>query len=104
MPSGLFIAEDRLVPLIDAVLSRRGVKIGHGRDAEIISCNNERPYLIGLSAVPATIDIRAESIGRRAVEQLVWRLRNPNVRERIRSMVEPVLVEPPAQAGQNGTN
>ncbi|HEY7086936.1 MAG TPA: LacI family DNA-binding transcriptional regulator [Tepidisphaeraceae bacterium] len=97
MPTGLFIAEDRLVPLVDQVLSRRGVRLGSGRDAEIVSCNNERPYLIGLSAQPATVDIRAESIGRRGIEQLIWRLRHPNVPERIRSMIEPILVEPATQ-------
>jgi DNA-binding LacI/PurR family transcriptional regulator len=94
MPSGLFIAEDRLVPLIDAALSRRGVRVGAGRDVEMVSCNNERPYLMGLSCMPATIDIRAESIGRRGVEQLVWRLRHPGVLERMRAMIEPALVEP----------
>jgi DNA-binding LacI/PurR family transcriptional regulator len=94
LPTGLFVAEDRLVPLIDAALSRRGRRVGS--DLEIVSCNNERPYLMGLSCIPATIDIRAESIGRRGVEQLVWRLRHPGVAERMRSMIEPVLVEPPA--------
>lgn len=92
-PTGLFLSEDRLLPLVDALLARRGLSIGAGRDVEIISCNNERPYLMGLSAAPATIDIRAESIGRRGVEQLVWRLRHPDVRERMRAMIEPCLVE-----------
>jgi DNA-binding LacI/PurR family transcriptional regulator len=96
LPTGLFVAEDRLVPLIDTALSRRNVRVGPARDVELVSCNNERPYLMGLSCIPATIDIRAESIGRRGVEQLVWRLRHPNVNERMRAMIEPVLVEPAA--------
>ena len=91
-PTGLFVAEDRLVPLIDAALSRRGLALD--RDADIIACNNERPYLMGLSAAPATIDIRAESIGRRGVEQLLWRARQRGVPERVRVMVEPALIKP----------
>ena len=55
----------------------------------LISCNNEMPYLNRLRPAPATLDIRAESIGRRGIEQLIWRLDNANVQERIRKMVEP---------------
>jgi hypothetical protein len=49
---------------------------------------------VGLQVTPATIDIRPESIGRLGVEQLLWRMRNPTVPERVRVMVEPVLIEP----------
>jgi DNA-binding LacI/PurR family transcriptional regulator len=47
-----------------------------------------------LHPAPATLDIRAESIGRRGIEHLIWRLDNGHVEERIRKMVEPILVEP----------
>jgi DNA-binding LacI/PurR family transcriptional regulator len=60
----------------------------------VISCNNEMPYLDRLHPAPATLDIRAESIGRRGIEQLIWRLEHPAIEERIRKMVEPTLVEP----------
>jgi len=98
-PTGLFIAEDRLVGVIDAALLRRGLRLGpdNGRGTDgfdVISCNNERRYLIGLNPMPATIDIRAESIGRRGVEQLLWRMSRASVPERVRTMIEPVLVEP----------
>jgi DNA-binding LacI/PurR family transcriptional regulator len=99
MPTGLFVAEDRLLPAIDAALSERGLKAGPGEQLELISCNNERPHLTGLHCQPATIDIRTQSIGRRGVEQLVWRLRHADgatAAERIRSMVEPLLIEPGA--------
>jgi DNA-binding LacI/PurR family transcriptional regulator len=94
LPSGLFVAEDRLLHVLESTLIKRGMRVGPQRDLEIVSCNNERPYLIGLENMPATIDIRAESIGRRGVEQLLWRIANPNVPERVRCMVEPILVEP----------
>lgn len=96
-PTGLFVSEDRLLPSIDAALMANGLRTGPGGDVELISCNNERPHVAQLRYPPAEIDIRVESIGRRAVELLVWRLENRQISsERIRAMVEPVLVEPPA--------
>ncbi len=65
-----------------------------GHAVRVISCNNEMPYLDRLHPTPATLDIRAESIGRRGVEQLIWRLEHLTTEERIRKMVEPTLVEP----------
>jgi LacI family transcriptional regulator len=105
-PTGLFIAEDRLLPAVSRALLARGVRVGDvrrdhmsggGADLELVSCNNERPHLSGVLAPPATIDIRAESIGRRGVEQLLWRMRNRDVPERVRVLVEPVLLEPGRQ-------
>lgn len=94
MPTGLFVEEDRLLPMIDAALRARGVRPGPGGDVEIISCNDERPHYAGLASLPARVDIRPEAVGRRGVEQLVWRMRNPGLAERVRVMVEPALIEP----------
>jgi LacI family transcriptional regulator len=94
MPTGLFVAEDRLLPAIDAALVRHGVDPRELSAVDVVSCNNERPHLIGLRVAPSTIDIRVESIGRRAVEQLLWRMRHPTFAESIRMMIEPVLVAP----------
>ena len=96
--TGLFVAEDRLLPVVHAALVNRGISIGRGKDVEIISCNNELPHLVGLSEPPATIDIRTESIGRRGVEQLLWRMQNASLSERVRTLIEPVLVERAAQS------
>jgi DNA-binding LacI/PurR family transcriptional regulator len=93
--TGLFLAEDRLLPLVDRALRSRGVSIGGPNgDVEIISCNNERPHHAGLQSEPAVIDIHPEAIGRRGVEQLIWRMRNRDVSERVRTMVDPTLIEP----------
>jgi DNA-binding LacI/PurR family transcriptional regulator len=92
--TGLFLAEDRLLPLVDRALRSRGVSIGPDGDVEIVSCNNERPHHAGLQSEPAVIDIHPEAIGRRGVEQLIWRLRNPGLAERVRTMVDPTLIEP----------
>jgi LacI family transcriptional regulator len=94
MPTGLFVAEDRLLPLVDCALRSRGVQ--PGRDLEVISCNNEQPHYVGLASQPARIDIRPEAIARRGVEQLLWRARGGggDAAERIRVMIDPLLIEP----------
>jgi LacI family transcriptional regulator len=125
-PTGLFVAEDRLLPVIDRALRARGIHHGRaaggktsdnghsngngdeqnhaeGGDAvvEIISCNNEQPYYVEWTTPPARIDIRPEAIGRRGVEQLIWRVGSGvEVAERLRVMVDPVLIEP--NVGENG--
>lgn len=91
-PTGFFVTEDRLVHPIYAALSKAGLEVGKGID--VVSCNNEQQHLVGLPNPPATIDIRAESIGARGVEQLIWRLCNRDRVERVRLMVEPKLVSP----------
>ncbi len=99
-PTGCFVADDMQIALIQPALQSAGVAIGPSK-LELVSCNNERPYLIGLNPRPAVIDIRTESIGRRGVEQLLWRLEHSNVPERVVATVEPLIVvpetAPPAQ-------
>src|SRR5437660_10374522 len=83
--------------MMDTALERRGIRCGLDAKLDLISCSNERPHFHVLHTAPPTIDIRAESIGRRGVEHLLWRLRNLDVPERIRTMVEPALVVPGAE-------
>jgi DNA-binding LacI/PurR family transcriptional regulator len=99
--TGLLVAEDRLLPLVDHALRIRGVRSGPGGDVEIVSCNNERPHYAGLQSQPAAIDIHPEAIGRRGVEQLLWRMRNPEASGRMRTMVDPTLIEPADLAPAN---
>jgi len=93
-PQSLFVAEDRHAPTVYSALAEAGIPLGSDSGVHLISCNNEVPYLGRLHPAPATLDIRAESIGRRGVEQLIWRLENPDVEERIRKLVEPMLIKP----------
>jgi DNA-binding LacI/PurR family transcriptional regulator len=90
-PTGMFVADDMQVALIQPALQSRGIEVGPGK-TELISCNNEKPYLVGLAPRPAVIDIRVESIGRRGVEQLLWRLQHLEVPERIIATIEPFIV------------
>ncbi len=89
-PTGIFIADDIQAALVQPALQRAGIKIGDGVD--VVSCNNERPYLIGLNPTPTVIDIRVESIGRTGIEQLAWRLAHTSITERITIAIEPSLV------------
>lgn len=92
-PTGVLVPEDcQVVPLVGALHSQ-GKATGGSDALDFVSCNNERPYLLGLNPPPATIDIRAEAIGRRAVEQLAIRMRGDAGPDRVRTMIEPCLVE-----------
>lgn len=89
-PTALFVADDELTATIYPILFEKGLQ--PGKHVKIISCNNEEPYLAGLHPRPATIDLAPEITGRRAVEELLWRIRNPKETRRVQVMVEPVLV------------
>ncbi len=91
-PTGLMVADDMQTALVQPVLQRKGVKIGPGK-VEIISVNNELPYLIGLRPWPTVVDIRASVIGARGLSQLRWRMENPDVPDHIVMLVQPHLVE-----------
>ena len=97
-PTGIFVADDMQVATIQPALQARGVTVGPGA-VEMISCNNEQPYLVGLSPRPAVIDIRVESIGRRGVEQLLWRLEHRDVPERLITAIEPMVISADAPNG-----
>lgn len=89
--TGLFVADDMQVALLQPALQEAGVDVGPGK-VELISCNNEKPYLLSLNPRPAVVDIRVEAIGRRGVEQLLWRLEHRNVPERLITAIEPVII------------
>jgi LacI family transcriptional regulator len=99
-PTGLFIADDMQVAVLQPALLRAGVKIGPADvpggvagGVEVISCNNERPYLIGLSPKPADIDIHVRAVGQRGVERLLWRIEHPEVAQRIVTSIYPSLID-----------
>jgi LacI family transcriptional regulator len=71
-PTGVFVPGDAVSAMVYRAFAKRGLQIG--REMSLISCNNEATLLTGLYPNPATIDIHASSIGRRAVDQLIWRL------------------------------
>jgi len=90
-PSALFVPSDRTAVQVYAVLSHLGLQAG--RDLSLISCNNEHSLLMNLHPSVTTIDVHADTIGRRAVDQLLWRIQNPNEPYSLQVLVEPSLVE-----------
>ena len=87
-PQGIFVPTDMQAATLYQILNRRGIK--PGKDVIIVSCNNEMVVLAGLDPKPVSIDIGAEIIGKKAVEQLIWRIKNPN-EPRMKILVEPRL-------------
>jgi DNA-binding LacI/PurR family transcriptional regulator len=90
-PTAIFVPADRTAVQLYSALSHRGLRAG--TDVSVISCNNERPHLMNLQPAVTTIDVHAESVGRRAVDQLLWRIRHPDEQMSIQVLVEPSLVE-----------
>jgi DNA-binding LacI/PurR family transcriptional regulator len=75
--TGLFVASDHWLGPVYALLYQRGIQ--PGRDITLIGCNRELPLLNALHPRPATIDIHAEEVGRRAVKQLMRRMADPGI-------------------------
>jgi LacI family transcriptional regulator len=71
-PTALFVPGDSVAAMVYRALYNHGLVVG--RDFSIISCNNEAALLAGLSPQLTTIDIHADAIGQRAVDQLAWRI------------------------------
>ncbi len=89
-PTAIFAPNDSIGVTVARALAVRGLQAG--RDISLISCNNEQPLLMGVHPALATIDIHAEEIGRRAVDQLAWRLVHRD-RPDCEVAIEPTLVE-----------
>ncbi len=91
-PIGLFLPDDQITATVYRLLQRANIEVG--REIEIVSCNNEEPYLAGLHPRPATIDLGPELTGRRAVEQLLWSIQQPQQSgRRVELIVEPILID-----------
>lgn len=88
-PTGLFVPRDRLTVWAYRSLRARG--LSPGRDLEVTSCDNE-PIVEALDPRPTTIDVRPEVIGRRAVEQLLWRIGHADEPTRTTVTVQPKLI------------
>jgi DNA-binding LacI/PurR family transcriptional regulator len=90
-PTAMLVPADSIAVQLYAALRQRGIKVG--RDLSVLSFNHEKPLVLGLNPPLTTIDIRAETIGRRAVERLIWRIDHPEDVVPTKIVVEPVLVE-----------
>lgn len=93
--TGMFVTCDALTAKIYPILKALGLQIG--RDLEIISCNNETSLLAGLEPRPVSISIQAETIGKKAVEQLRWRILHPDEESQITIEVSPKFLQNPSR-------
>lgn len=89
-PTALLLQADMLTPVVYALLREEGIK--PMIDVEILTCNHEPAYLAQLKPRPLVLDLQAKAIGRRAVEQVLWRVENPH-EPAMRIMVEPLLID-----------
>jgi DNA-binding LacI/PurR family transcriptional regulator len=90
-PTALFVPSDRTAVQLYSSLERLGLRVG--TDVSVISCNNEKPLIGNLHPELTTIDVHADFIGRRAVDQLLWRIKNPNEKLSVQIIIEPTLIE-----------
>lgn len=90
-PTAMLVPADSIAVQLYAALRQRGLQVG--KDLSVLSFNHERPLVLGLTPALSTIDIRAETIGRRAVERLLWRIEHPEDVVATKIVVEPALVE-----------
>jgi LacI family transcriptional regulator len=90
-PTVIIVSADSIAVQLYAALQQRGLAIG--RDVSVLSFNHEKPLVMGLNPALTTLDIRAEAIGRSAVQQLLWRIRNTADGIPTKILIEPCLVE-----------
>lgn len=89
-PNGLVVPVGEFAGLVYRMLREHGLE--PGKDIEVVVCGMDIPVLSGLAPRPAVIDINSETTGRRAVEQLLWRIKNPAEKPGVTVLVEPRLV------------
>ncbi len=75
-PTALFSPGDMMTLSIYAFLKRNSIM--PMKDIDIISCNNEMPYIREMSPRPPTIDFNLHFMGSRAADTLLWRMSNPD--------------------------
>ena len=90
-PTAIIVSADSIAVQLYAALRQRGLRVG--TDVSLLSFNHEKPLVMGLNPPLTTLDVRAEAIGRRAVQELFWRILNKTDNIPTKVLVEPSLVE-----------
>ncbi|MDD7986275.1 LacI family DNA-binding transcriptional regulator [Lentisphaera marina] len=81
----IFLPSDSVTAIFHRELRQKGEDPS---EYQIISCNQERPYLEGLYPMPESIDIQSKQIGIKAAERLLLRLSDSALQ------TEKILVDP----------
>jgi LacI family transcriptional regulator len=87
---GIFAPADDVLLAVHNCLKLIGKKLE--RDIRLIGCNNDPQFMGQMHPRPATIDIKLEVVGRKAVEQLLLRMQNPDDMNHVEIFVKPNLV------------
>ncbi len=74
-PDGVFVMSDQVAVAIYGIALRAGSL--PGEDFKVVACDYSEPFLSALHPRPASVDILPGEIGRTSVDQLVWRMENP---------------------------
>lgn len=87
---GVFCASDDLMMAVYNKLHQRNIE--PGRDVELIGCNNDPVIMSQMHPRPATIDIKFDAVGERAVDQLFWRMSHRDDHNQMELFISPELV------------
>ncbi|MCB1123127.1 MAG: substrate-binding domain-containing protein, partial [Verrucomicrobiae bacterium] len=90
-PTAFVVGADSIAVQLYSALQQRGLQVG--KDVSVLSFNHEKPLVIGLNPSLTTIDIRAESMGKRAVDQLRWRMDHLDDDTPTKVLIAPRLIE-----------
>ena len=91
LPEGLFVPADHDLLAAFHALRRRGVE--PRGEVLLLGCNADPQFITRMHPRPATIDIQSEAVGRRAVEQLLWRVANREDAGRAETFIMPAVLE-----------
>lgn len=86
---GLFFDSDHALAVLYPIMVSEKI-ITPGKTT-LVGCNNNQAYLQKIKPHPATMDVHFEQIGRVGLNQLLWRIKNPDDK-RIRSLISPSLI------------
>lgn len=81
-------ADDQLMGMYNAWYRQGGAPA----ELDMLGCNNDGLYLDPIFPRPASIDIRLDEVGRRAVEMLMQRIANPRDEARTEMLIRPLVV------------
>ena len=71
-PTAVYVPADNIAALVYRAAAARGISVG--QELSVVSCNYEQSLTAGLYPALATVDIRADQVGRVAVGQLARRV------------------------------
>lgn len=88
-PTAIFVPADNIAGHLYHALEARGLMVG--RDVSVMACNNEKSLVSVLKPTLTTIEVNAHEIGRKAVDQLIWRIAHPTDAHTQTILFEPTL-------------